>query len=327
MRARIPILLLFALIGTIASFGRALDRPTARLVYVRKGGATICPDEPLMRQLVAARLGYDPFRDDAERTVAVTITRESGAFRAKLEMQQEGKPTGTRTLSSTSNDCNELASSIALAVAIAVDPLGGAPPSSASPSVSASTSASAVPVVAPTIAPSTSASAPPPEMELHPYASLGGALAFGVAPNLTGSLTAAFGLRAETWSISLEGRVDAESTKRVPTGGEVSSSIIAGSVVPCLHHELILGCAIASYGSLRGAGSGVGVPREDRSAWVAIGVRIGLEAQIVGPISLRVHADGLAPLTRTTLRLEDRDVWTTPAVALLTGLAVSLHFR
>ena len=164
-------------------------------------------------------------------------------------------------------------------------------------------------------------------MFLHPFAALGGAIALGVAPNLTGSLTAAFGLRAQTWSLSLEGRGDAESSKKGPVGGEVSSSILAGSIVPCLHHELILGCAIVSYGSLRGAGSGVGVPRDDRSAWVAVGVRIGIEAELIGPITFRVHADGLAPLTRTTLRLQDRDVWTTPAVALVVGVGLGLHFR
>jgi hypothetical protein len=131
MRAPISSLLACCLVA--AGLVMAGERPDAKLSYVRKGAATICPDEPLMRQLVAARLGYDPFRDQSQRAIAVTITRDPKGFRAVLELRDDtGKVVGTRTLSSTSSDCNELASAIALALTIAIDPLGEAPSASAS---------------------------------------------------------------------------------------------------------------------------------------------------------------------------------------------------
>lgn len=162
---------------------------------------------------------------------------------------------------------------------------------------------------------------------MHPFAVLGPAIAVGVAPALTYSLVAGFGLRGHGYSVAVEGRVDAQSSKNGPAGGEVRASVLAGSIVPCLHYEIVVGCALASYGSLRGAGSGVLTAREDRSPWAAVGVRVGIEAELFGPVAFRFHVDGLALLTRTTLRVQDTDVWTTPALALVTGVGTVLHFR
>jgi len=323
---RTPILSLFAVSIATAGLVMAGDRPDAKLSYVRKGQATICPDEPLMRQLVAARLGHDPFREQSDRAIAVTITRDAKGFRAVLELRDDtGKIVGTRTLTSTSADCNELASSIALALTIAIDPIGEAP--------SASVSASAPPPPAPTIAVAPPPSIapppppPPPPRPLWPFAAIGGIAALGAAPDLTFGLTTTFGLHAEKYSVAIEGRVDAEAGKRGPLGGEVRSSILAGAIVPCLHHDVLMVCGIAAYGSLRGAGAGVSAARHDRTPWAALGARIGLEGTVFGPIAFRAHADALALLTRTKLRVEDADAWTTPPFALLLGLAVVAHFQ
>ncbi|MBI2392148.1 MAG: hypothetical protein HYV09_21340 [Deltaproteobacteria bacterium] len=321
-------------VASLASMGGAADRPGAKLVYARKAGAAACPDETGFRALVAARLGYDPFRDDGERTVVVTFVREGGALRAKLELRDAaGKPAGARALSGA--ECAELAGSTALAVAIAIDPLGGAggKPSASPPDASESSSVASV-------APSVSVTAPPePSPAIAPVASsaplpatfataaLGGFVAFGEGPQMTGGLTAAVGLRTSKLSFSIEGRVDAETSRPGPAGGEVSASILAGSFVPCLHHELLLGCAIVSYGALRGAGAGVSEARSDRSPWGAVGARLGIEATIVGPLALRAYADALAVLTRTTLRVQGADAWTTPPLTFLGAVALVGHFR
>lgn len=327
-RSPAPFRTLVLAILAAAPFVWAKDRPSARLTYGKKPNAAVCPDEPGFRALIAARLGYDPFRDEAERTVTVTFSREGATYRAKLELK-EGNAVGTRVL--TAADCTELASSTALAVAIAIDPLGGSaaePSASASASVSASaiTSASAQPAVtvAPTVAPS--ASAPPPP-DTYPIVSLGGFAAFGAGPELTGGLSAAIGLRTPSFSIAVEGRADAEASKAGPEGGRVSSSILSGAVVPCLHHELLMGCALVAYGSLRGTGSAVSEARTDQTPWGALGLRLGVEATLLGPFALRAHADALATLTRTTLRVQGVDAWRTPPFQLLTGLSLVGRFR
>ncbi|MGZ6064231.1 MAG: hypothetical protein ACXWVM_17645, partial [Polyangiales bacterium] len=96
------------------------DAPPTKLVYERGPGAESCPDEAAMRVEVAARLGRDPFVDQGARTVVVKIKREAGTFRGTIELlDAKGAPAGTRTLSSASNDCKELASALSLAMAIA----------------------------------------------------------------------------------------------------------------------------------------------------------------------------------------------------------------
>jgi len=326
MRGPFPSILALSL--ALAGVGLAGERPDAKLTYVRKGPATICPDEPLMRQLVAAKLGYDPFRDDAARAIAVTITRDGKGFRAVLELRDDaGKVVGTRALTSTSSDCNELAASIALALTIAIDPLGGAPSMSTSGSASIEPPPSAPPPAPIPIATSAPAVSSAPPRPLWPFAAVGGLAALGAAPELTFGLSTTFGLRAERYSFAIEGRVDAEAGKRGPNGGDVRSSIIAGSIVPCLHHEVLMACGIAAYGSLRGIGGGIAGARDDRTPWFALGARIGLEGTIVGPVALRAHVDGLALLTRTTLRVQGADAWTTPPFSVLLGLGVVAHFR
>lgn len=304
----------------------AKERPSARLTYAKKPNAAVCPDEPGFRALIAARLGYDPFRDDADRTVTVTFSREGGSYRAKLELK-DGNAVGTRMLSA--GDCAELASSTALAVAIAIDPLGGSAPEpsvSAPASASASATASAPPVitVVPTVAPS--ASTPPPP-DTYPTVSLGTFVAFGAGPQLTGGLTAGVGVRTPSFSVGVEGRVDAETSKVGPEGGTVSASILSGALVPCLHHELLMGCALIAYGAMRGTGSAVTEARSDQTPWGAVGLRLGIEAALFGPVALRAHVDALAALTRTTLRVQGVDAWRSPPFQLLGGLELIGRFR
>lgn len=336
---RLPLVLALVAAGAVGSLasvpsrGGDADRPMAKLVYARKSGTAACPDEDGFRALVAARLGYDPFEGapPEERTVVVTFAREGGALRANLELRDgAGKPAGTRALSGT--QCVELAASTALAVAIAIDPLGGAGKPTASaqtasaPSASASAPASA-PVVVPPEVPVAPVASSAPLPATFATAALGGFVAFGEGPQMTGGLAASIGLRTPTSSFSVEGRVGAETSKPGPAGGEVSASILSGSFVPCLHHDLLLGCAVVSYGALRGAGAGVSEARSDRSPWAAVGARLGIEATIVGPLALRGYVDALAVLTRTTLRVQGADAWTTPPMSFVGAVALVGHFR
>ncbi len=52
-------------------------------MYRRGQGAERCPDEPAVREAVKVRLGYDPFRSEAARTVTATITKRRSALGAR----------------------------------------------------------------------------------------------------------------------------------------------------------------------------------------------------------------------------------------------------
>src|SRR5262245_13665586 len=92
-----------ALFGTTAWAG---PRASIRLSYDRDARATSCPDERQMRDLVAARLGYDPFTQAAEQSIAISIRREGGGLRADVEIRdRDGQVTGSRRLDSTRSDC------------------------------------------------------------------------------------------------------------------------------------------------------------------------------------------------------------------------------
>jgi hypothetical protein len=88
-----------------------------------------------------------------------------------------------------------------------------------------------------------------------------------------------------------------------------------------------LGCALVGVGELSGQGQGVSAPRSDGSLYADAGARIGLEFPIAGIMSLRLRADGLAPLTHTRLVLNGVEVWSTPPIAVTAGAGVMFHIQ
>jgi len=88
MRTALAILVGFAL--ALAARGARAEPPraAARLDYSRGEGAATCPDDgSLLRALVAARLGYDPFErtDGSERFVVVISARVPRRWSAHVE--------------------------------------------------------------------------------------------------------------------------------------------------------------------------------------------------------------------------------------------------
>ncbi|MGZ3454115.1 MAG: hypothetical protein ACXVEF_31195 [Polyangiales bacterium] len=314
--------LVFAAVAGAPLALAAAERPAAHLEYARKPGAELCADESGTRDAVAARLGYDPFRDDAERRIKVTITHDGKGFHATIE---EG--TRVRKLDSASKDCADLSSSIAVSLATAIDPLGIGAAASSAPSASTAPSASISAKPTASSPPKPSAAPAPKPTELAFVATVGGHAAFGAAPDLAFGLTTGFAVRIPTFQFGIEGRVDAEARGPGPNGGEVKSSIIGLSFVPCVYQEVLFACAVGTFGALRGAGAGVGSPRKATTFYSAAGVRLGVEIPLAGPIALRIHGDALSTITRTTLFVQDAEAWTTPTVHGIFGLDLAGIFR
>jgi hypothetical protein len=127
-------------------------------------------------------------------------------------------------------------------------------------------------------------------------------------------------------SAGVEGRADLPTSQPAENGGSVTASLLAGSVVPCIHPEPMLVCWIATVGALRGSGAGVPRATDDVTPYAATGPRVGVEIDVSRTWSAGVHFDVAATLTRTTLRLDRREVWTTLPVSAALGLRLAADF-
>jgi hypothetical protein len=150
---------------------------------------------------------------------------------------------------------------------------------------------------------------------------------FGAAPSTNLGVTAQLGARWRALSLGLEGRADFPvSSAAVEGGGDVSASLLVGSIVPCFHHGIVAGCLLGTFGGMRATGELVANPLRETKFYAATGGRIALEFPITDTFALRTHADVVATLTQITLRLNDRDVWTTPPVSAGLGVALAAGF-
>jgi len=101
----------------------ATESTSVRLLYTRDAGAMGCPPPSVLRAAVTARLGRDPFRDDAAALVKVGMTSAGEQIRVLIETENLGEQSrGRREIVGPAAECSELVSSAALALAIAIDP-------------------------------------------------------------------------------------------------------------------------------------------------------------------------------------------------------------
>lgn len=344
-----------ALSGAVLAAGLALagPTPTVRLVYEGLDG---CSSEHELREAVAIRLGYDPFRDGAPVQIRARVRREGRSLVGHLEMRNDqGKVTGSRELRAPGNDCSELTSTMAIALSLAVDPFHTARPP-ASSSASPVASSAPVPVVsasvsAPASAPLLPASAPaassaPAVLLVAPAASSGpvdamppgpapvrsslrlglGAMAtLGAAPGVTFGPLAQVGVRWRGASLNVEGRADLATATSSEHGG-ASSALTVATLAPCGHVGVVVGCLLGSLGVLRGEGQEATVTREQTALYYAVGARLGVEIAVIQPLWLRINVDAMAPLKPVTLTIDGKEIWTTPSFWGGLGAGVGFSF-
>lgn len=97
-------------------------------------------------------------------------------------------------------------------------------------------------------------------------------------------------------------------------------------IVPCYHAGIARACLLAGAGALRGVAESATDGQPVTRPYAAIGARAGLELPIRDGIALGAHGDLLAALTRITLKLDDRDVWTTPLMSGAAGVDLVVDF-
>jgi hypothetical protein len=354
---RSAFLALFALVLAAPRFAWADPpaTPMARLDVTRGPGTSGCPTDEEIRNAVSGRLGYDPFQPDAKRLVSASIAREGTGLTVTVGLRNEaGRSAGSRVLSSVQNDCVELASAMTLAISIAIDPLAftraatppPAPPptppapGSAPPPVDAPPPTAPVPEApppAPIEPPAPQREQPPPASArsnteggssepLAIRASLGTVASVGSAPGPAFGFTGQVAVRRSAMSIGIEGRHDFPVFVATQGSGGVASSLWLASLVPCVHHSFLAGCALGSAGALQGTGFGVDRPQSQTTPYAAAGARVAAEFNADRWLFLQINVDFLTPLTPTKLLLNGTTAWVTPPASGALGLALVGNF-
>ena len=311
---------------------------TAKLSYTRGAGASDCPDVEVIRAGVAARLGYEPFDDRAERVVLAAVSRAGHVLEARIQIAgADGKAVAERKLASHQSDCSELASAMELAISIAIDPLAGSrpradpappPPSPLPPAPPPPPRVIVVREPAPPPAP-----APPPSAPKVPIVfqvRLGGLGSLGAAPSAAVGGTVQVSLRRGWFSLGLEGRGDVASTTELDFNGarigEMETSSLMGALVPCAFRGVLEGCALLSAGQIRASSRGLAMPQQVTAPSQAVGARVGLDIPLGSVLSAGAHAHVLAPVTETVLRISGQPVWTSPAISGALGVTMGARF-
>lgn len=295
---------------------RAEPRAKVRLDYQRGEGGAVCPDASALQVGVAARLGYDPFDDKSSERLRVSIRPIQSGLEARIEMlDSAGQLKAERRLVSRQRDCKELASSVELAISIAIDPSG-----------SGAQAASPAPATA-----STEASPPPPPAEASPAVPsrpikgevsamvVGG---FRSAPSTSVGLGLGASLHGEFLSLGVEARADVPSSTSLPVG-EVASALYTASLVPCLRATYLGFCALATAGVLHGSSDGLVDARRVSFFYATIGARIAFAYPLGPRWGLGLFGDAVSPLTETNLAVDNRVVWSSPTLAFALSLGVT----
>lgn len=306
--------------------------PTSRLTYVRNKGAESCPSEEVVRAEVASRLGYDPFFVWAERTIVAQVWREPKGYRASVQLlDDKGVVSGSRSLRSHSDDCNELVKAAALAISIGIDPESatrppGTPPQTPDPVRAEATvppasteraSEPAPPNLVRDLPPNRDQSPEPiqPQPRVGLKAGAGLWSAVNLAPAISVGGTAFVGVEWRWFEVF------AEIRKSLPASSAgVAADLLVGAVVPCARYEFLFVCGDVAWGALRLEGE-----RAESVSYLAVGGRIGAQVS-VARLALRPHLDVLAPINRTTVLLNRSEVWRLPSASAAIGLDAALHF-
>lgn len=94
----------------------------ARLELERAAGAEHCPDRDAFEAAVAARMGGAPWSPAANRLVRIVFAPDGPRVVGRIELLEGAAVLGVREGRSQGGDCKELGESLALAVALALDP-------------------------------------------------------------------------------------------------------------------------------------------------------------------------------------------------------------
>jgi hypothetical protein len=317
---------------TFAHFARADEaRATAQLSYDVSADIRGCADEAMLRRRIAERLGYDFVSNDAGARLRANIREEGQELRATFSLDDaSGIRKGERTLSAGKDECDELSSTMALSIAILLDPhsvLGPVAPPPPSPPPPPTTLIVSAPEPSPF---DSETPLPSPTLDDPDKTTIrlgGGPItSVGVGPGPALGATVVVGVARGPWSADFEGRADLPSSTARDDGTQVTSSVLVGQLVPCGRVGVLRLCLLVAAGAMNARGTGAGAPETASKFYAASGIRVAAELPLATRLLLRVHPDLWAPLTPTSLAVARSTLWTTPPLALSFGADLLAQF-
>ncbi|UQA61360.1 hypothetical protein [Polyangium aurulentum] len=296
--------------------------PPWRLTYVRDAGAPAnCPDEKYVRLSVGAYLGYDPFTDDAPRSISVKVVLAPQRLEAHIEARDEsGRIVDTQTAWAPTWRCDMLIDRAAVFLREIVDPLVIPSAEKPAPPAEASEAPPPIPMPDPPAAPPITSQQParptPAAPTRSPWipkltVSLDAGPTWWAAPVTGMSLTMGVAARWPRFSLGFEGRYDIAWS--LPTRKDVQVSLTAGTILACAYKDVsrgrafMRGCMFGGLGGLSSDAERIAFDRE--AAVIDIGVRVGGGYWLFGPVGIELHADGAYVAYWPVIRIDDAVVW------------------
>ena len=291
-----------------------------RLSWVRDDGAASCPDARVIEARTRAWLGRDPFADDAPSAVEVTVGRQGEALVARIRIRaDDGSPSGQRQI--TSEDCDTLASAVALALAIHVDPdviVGGTPPVPRSPP-------------RPPEPPRSDTVTPAPARSAEGSIAVGALVASGLLPSAAPGIRVAAGLAlGPRWRVVVSG---AMLPARETAGGPLAFGLAAAGAGACF--ALLEGrvgrlgpCAELHGGEFHALVYTLEAVPPGTRFWAGESTMARFELRALAPFSIALGAGVVLPATRPHFKVEGHSetAFREDAIAPLADLTVGLTF-
>ena len=166
-----------------------------------------------------------------------------------------------------------------------------------------------------------------PPTIVHFTSAVGGLGSAGLSPSIAPGVTLRLALEWRRFSIGFDIRGDLSSRSTFGRSGALATSVILGSISPCLRVWRIDACALVSAGALQ-VTSGI-VGQEERQQTSPL-VLAGARAQAVLPLSeflsLRPFVEVQGSIVRTTLVSSAQTVWATSPVVGALGFALGVRF-
>jgi hypothetical protein len=323
----------------VNTHARAEEPATAALHFVRLPGTEDCVDGRTLAQRVERELGRQVFTSPATAGIFIeaAASRNEVGYAVVLRIfDAQGKALGTREVRSDKGECAELGDTVALVLAVMVDPEAV---------LSALSGAEKTPEPAAATVPA----APPLRIEVESKdprvrppvaeAALFSRGAWGFLPELGlgfGVAVSALTLPHVTLRVEGTGYLDQKARLSASEGGTRLRLLLGGLFACPLVREsgrlVFSGCGGLEAGAMQSQGFGLDPTEKDQTdGLVNAAARLGARLRIAGPLFVNLGANLSVPLVRTLYQATRADgstaeLFEASAVAIALDLGLAARF-